>query len=376
MNPFASQNRFGGQTFTKRNRYKLKDGDNVYRILPAMGDLAEEGRWSQYYNVVFGFKSTDGKHYPFQSPEVYDRKEKRVTVECSATNLIKSLKAQLEKAKEAGNKEQAAQIAKLVGDYPVMGVYSLNNDHYVNVIDRQGNIGYLQLGHKAKLALDAERKRISDEEGFDILSADNGRFVNFRRTGKSRDTLVNVTVVKEKVDAEVNGVKRKVDQDIVHVIDKELQNRLIAYKDGKWVYKEAFNLDDLYQVPSAEEVQLIVNNADITTGISAGVDAVKKKKPVLETEATESAQPVQSAATPLAQQPDVEEDSPVTQATAPTPASTPTVAPTTAPVAQTAVAKETKAAAKATPPASSTQTTAEKVAAMTPDQFMSMLGDL
>jgi hypothetical protein len=372
MNPFASQNRFGGQTFTKRNRYKLKDGDNVYRILPAMGNQAEDGRWSVYYSVVFGFKSTDGKHYPFQSPETYDRKEKRVTVECPATNLIKNLKTQLEKAKEAGNKEQTAAITKLVGDYPVMGVYSLNNDHYVNVIDRQGNIGYLQLGHKAKLALDAERKRVNDEEGFDILSADNGRFVNFRRTGKGRDTMVGVTVVKEKVDAEVNGVKRKVDQDIVHVIDKELQNRLIAHKDGKWVYKEAFNLDDLYQTPSAEEVQLIVNNADITTGISAGVDAVKKKKPVLETEVTESTQPVQSAAAPLSQQPAVEVDSPVTQATAPAPA----VAPTLTPVTQTAVAKETKAAAKATPPASATQTTAEKVAAMTPDQFMSMLGDL
>lgn len=362
MNPFAKENRFGGATFTKRNRYKLKDGDNVYRILPAMGDLAEEGRWSVYYNVVFGFKSTDGKHFPFQSPEVFNRKDKKVEVECAATNMIKGLKAQLESAKEAGNKELVAQFAKLVGDYPIMGVYTLNNDHYVNVVDRQGNVGTLELGHKAKLALDAERSRIKAEEGFDVLSADNGRFLNLRRDGKGRDTTVKVTVVKEKIEIKDVG---KVDKDIVHVIDQELANRLITHKDGKWVYKEAANLNDLYQTPSAAEVELIVKNADIATGKSAGVDALKKNKPVKEEVVQESVptgqgtcEGVQATSSVAAQSVTSTNSTVVNLGTA-----TPTVH-----TGFTSVAQETKAAAAATP--APVQTSAAKVAAMTPEEFM------
>src|ERR1700734_3702577 len=165
MNPFSENNRNGRPTFTKTNRYKLKDGDNVYRVLPAMGDLAAEGRWSVFYRYVFGFKSTDGKHFPFESPEVYNYKEKRVEIPCAASNMIETLKAEMEEAKKEGKTEVVQKLAKIVGDYPVMGVYSVNGSQFMNVIDRQGNVGVLELGHKAKLALDTERTRVEKEEG-------------------------------------------------------------------------------------------------------------------------------------------------------------------------------------------------------------------
>ena len=363
-NPFGTNN-YGGQTaFFKRNRYKLKDGDNVYRILPAMGDLAAEGRWSVYHNVVFGFKTSEGKHRPFESPEVQNRKTKMIDVPCAASDLINKLKGQLAEAKKAGNKEVAAQLAKIVGDYPVMGVFSLNRDHYMNVVDRQGNVGQLELGHKAKLSLQTEIDRIRNTEGFDPLSPDNGRFFNIRRTGKGLDTLCQVTVVKEKID--VPGVG-KVERDLVHAVDAALLERLLVQKGGKWLYKEAANLQELYPTPSSEEVALIVKSADILTGKSFGVDQVFGKTKAVE-ETTEEPATQESAP--------AETSAPVT-AQAPTAAVTATVAaPTPAPATVT-VAQETKAAVKAAetaPAASATKTTAEVVAAMSPDDFMKQMG--
>jgi len=362
--------KFGGG-FVKRNRYKLKDGDNIYRILPPMGDLAEQGRWSAYYNVIFGFKTTDGKHRPFHSPLVKNNKTKMIEIDCAATSLIEKLKGQLEEAKKAGNKEKTTQLAKLVGDYPVMGVYSINRDHYINVLDLQGNVGQLELGHHAKLALENEIKRLNQTEEFkdaNAISAGNGRFFNIRRTGKGRETQVQVTVVKEKIN--VPGVGN-VEKDIVHVIDTALQERLCTSKTDKdgnvtFFYKEAANLDKLYLHPTSEEVTLIVQNADILTGKSAGIDQVFGKS-----KENNQATTQETADLSTTNQESVEEEvSELPQTTVEATKQTVTQATLTSVVqeAKTAVANVSEA------PQNTTKTTAEVVAAMSPDEFMKQFG--
>ena len=391
MNPFG-QNNYSSGGYTKRNRYKLKDGDNVYRILPAMGDLASDGIWSVYYNVVFGFKTSDGKHQPFQSPlvekttTVDGKKVKTITIPCAATALVRKLKDQMEQAKEAGNTTQASQLAKLVGDFPVMGVYSLNNDHYLNVVDRQGNVGQLKLGHKAMQALKTEIDRIRKEEGFDPLSPDNGRFFNIRRSGKGRDTVNNVTVVKGKIEAVVNGVTKLVDEDVVHSIDDTLLNRLLeTRKDGTWKYKEAADLTKLFKSPTSEEVELIVKNADIMTGKSTGIDQVFPKHSNQVNSSEENSQESQQTPPTLG----VVQGSPGTgsgaglantlnanQAAPGLANATASAGPATPINNAPTVAQETKAAVKKAseaPAPTATKTTAEAVAAMSPDDFMKLM---
>lgn len=382
MSNMFGESKIGG--YTQRKRYKLKDGDNIYRILPAMGDLAEDGVWSVYYNVVFGFKTLEGKHRPFQSPQVSKSTGKgkdRVTtieVHCAATDFINKLKDEMEAAKKAGNHQKAAQLAKIVGDYPTMGVYSLNNDHYLNVVDRQGNIGQLELGHKAKTALNAEITRLRKDEGYDPLSPTTGRFLNIRRDGAGRDTAVKVTVVKEKLNLEGVG---PVEKDIVHVIDDAFAARLLTKnKNGKWIYKEAADLTKLFKYPTAAEVELIVKTADILTGKSAGIDEVFKSNDNQsaeqgaggqEPESEQETENTQTAAVGNATQVSSTLATQPTAQAAPVAPTTLATAPAAAPV-QTQVAKEAKAAAAAAPAA--TKTTAEAIAAMSPDDFMKTMG--
>lgn len=228
--------------YVKKNYYKLKDGESVFRILPPLGDLADSGRWSMFYNVHYGYKNSKDQLRAFQSPLVKNRKTKMIEAPDAALDRINMLKAEFEKAKASGNKELIAKLDKLVGQ---KGQYNLDNNHYVNVVDLQGNIGILKLRHRAKLALDATIKRLR-EQGVDPLSADDGRFFVFRRSGMGLDTSFQVDVFTKQVN--VPGIG-DVFQQVVHKLDDALISRLS---------KEAAQLDKLFKRPTSEEVARIV----------------------------------------------------------------------------------------------------------------------
>lgn len=228
--------------YVKKNYYKLKDGESVFRILPPLGDLAEEGKWSFFWNVHYGYKNTKGQLRAFQSPLVKNRKSKMIEVADPALDRINALKAEFEKAKLAKNGPLIEKLDKLVGQ---KGQYNLDNNHYLNVVDQQGNIGVLKIRHRAKLALDATIKRLR-EQGVDPLSVDNGRFFVFRRSGMGLDTSFQVDVLTQKRN--IPGVG-DVLQEVIHTVDAALIGRLS---------KEAAQLDKLFKRPSSEEVARIV----------------------------------------------------------------------------------------------------------------------
>ena len=249
---------YGKKEFKKKNHYKQQDGDMIFRILPPMGNLAEKGRWSSYHNVHFGYKTLEGKFRPFESPLVRDNRTKVVSVPDAALDRLDHLKAQLAKAKDEGNAPLVAKLNTLVGN---MGVYNLDNNHHLNVIDLQGNIGEFKIRHKCKMALDIEIEKLR-KEGCDPLSLDNGRFFVFNRSGKGNETNFKVSVYKEKIDVAGLG---KVEKDVVHVLTPEILARLS---------EEAFELDDLFTRPTSEEVAQIVAESELLTGKSAACNRI------------------------------------------------------------------------------------------------------
>jgi len=256
--------RFGGGT--QRKYFKLKEGDQAFRILPPLGDLADSGRWSVFYNVHYGYKTTDGKQKPFVSPEVKNRKNGMIEVADAAKERIETLKAELEKAKKSGNKAAVDLLNVLVGP---TGMYNLDNNHYLNVLDSQGNIGVLKLRHKAKLALEAQIKNLH-AQSVDPLSVEDGRFFVFNRTGMGRDTTFAVSILKEKLN--VPGVG-SVERDVVHKLDNDTLNRLET---------EAAQLDKLFKRLTSEEVKSVVDSSELKTGTSPYLDKIFNKSNVSE----------------------------------------------------------------------------------------------
>jgi hypothetical protein len=249
--------KFHGE-FKKKVHTKLKDGEQAYRILPPLFDLADEGKWSMFWNVHFGYRTTQNKMITFQSPLQKNRKTRMVEVPDAALERIETFKAKMEAARLSGNKVVFDALNELVGQ---KGRFNIDNNHHMNVIDENGVISELKIRHRCKVALDLAIKTLRDK-GIDPLSADNGRFFVFRRSGMGLDTTFQVSVKTKTLNVEGVG---DVEQAIVHVLTDDIIARL---KD------EAFELDKLHRKPTSEEVAAIVKETDLKTGISPAMDIV------------------------------------------------------------------------------------------------------
>lgn len=228
--------------------FKIEDGDNVYRILPPLGNLADKGMWSKYYRVEWGYKNSEGRTKLFQDCRQTNRETGMVEIESAAHLKREQLKQNLAKVSEdfkAGKatKEDVIDARRLTMKFNV------ESKHHVNAVNLKGEIGLLKLGHRAKLSLDAQIKKLKDE-GVDALGIENGVYFNIYRSGTGRDTVYQVSIYTEKVEANVNGERQLIEKRKTHTMDEAFISRLDS---------EAFELDDMYPAPTSEEIEAIVN---------------------------------------------------------------------------------------------------------------------
>lgn len=253
--------------FQKKKNFKIKDGDNTYRILPPLGELADEGKWSVFYKIHYGYKNSKGKMRVFQSSLVKNRKSGMIEVPDAAVARIEKLKLQFETLKKKENKTKAEkeameQIGTLVSGQKPM--YNVDSNHYMNVVDEQGNIGILKIRHRAKTALDQAISKLR-ESGVNPLSINDGRFFTFTRSGTGLDTTFSVSVKQEKLNVPGIGEVKK---DIVHVLSEELIGRLS---------EEAAELNKMFRALTAEEIERVVKASDLSTGKSPVLDELFDK---------------------------------------------------------------------------------------------------
>jgi len=238
----------------RKEVFKIKDGDNVYRILPPLGDLADEGRFSVYYRVCWGYKDKSGKNRPFVSPRQVNFKTKMVDVDCAAFNRSMTLKDKYQDAVKAA-KEQSksgtplsdAQKEELETMKAQMMTYNIDSKHYLNAMTLDGQIGLLKLGARAMKSLRALGKKL-EGEGVDITGLE-GRFVNISRAGTGLDTEYQVNEYKQNVEVEIDGSRELVQRSMPHKLDDSIINRLA---------NEAFELNKIYPEPTSEEVAKMV----------------------------------------------------------------------------------------------------------------------
>lgn len=203
--------------------FSLKEGDNVYRFLPPMHSLAEDGIYSVYVATHFGYRGTDPtdqnktKLKTFKCIQVDDRRSGMVLEECPECTLIEKNKAELQaKEAELRSKFKAegrpdSEVEELL-DTELDSLrgwiknHNVDRKHYFNVMTPDGHFGQLKLSHRTKKQqLDVMFKKLSEEDGIDPLDLDQGVLINIKRSGKVRDVVDVVEVVKEKVV--INGKK-------------------------------------------------------------------------------------------------------------------------------------------------------------------------
>ena len=242
---------YGKKEYAKKNYFHQKDGDVIFRIIPALSQFTNNPRdWTKFHSVIFGYKNMEGKLRPFQSVQV--KRNGVIEVEDPAVKRIEELKLKLDQAKKEGNDSLVAKLNSLVG---FGGIYSVDKNFHMNVVDLQGNIGVLKIRSSAKELLDIEIGKLI-EKGVDPLSLDNGRFFVFTRNGSGNNTTFQVNPYKQEIDSPEYG---RVQKDVVHKITPELLAK---------IEREAQDLSKIAPKITLEEVSRIVASADIQTGKS------------------------------------------------------------------------------------------------------------
>lgn len=270
----------------KKNNFRLKDGSNIYRILPPLGTLAADGIWAVYDSIHWGYKGTKG-HKPFKCIQKKDFKTKMVKVQCPECDKIAEYKSRLEdetaRLKASGKtKEEIDEFLKPLADW----LYSHNLDKkwYMNAMDKDGQLGRLAIPHKMYSQLQELITDIVTKKGVDPIAVDGGVWFDFIRSGKGRDTTHRVAIVEQ--NEVING--RVMSTYKPAPLTQDVLNRLGA---------EAWDLKNAVRVLNYDEINRIVSSGgdeEVVDGVFGNGEITKADEEEPESDVATTAAPVPS----------------------------------------------------------------------------------
>jgi hypothetical protein len=239
-------------------RHKVKNGSNIFRILPPFGD-SSNGYPYRKWQIIWGLSDpSSGRVRPYASPMLTEKR-------CPVTEFVNELKDRLSKMdgdlKGHGLDDKAvrkhpkyARLAQFIRDI------SPKTTYIYNAADKAGVVGLLELKSTAHKDMktcmnDYIRDYNQDPTSLNSADDDSGVWFNVKRSGEGFDTEYKV----EKVQNRIKGPSGVVFQDdrspLADVIVENFDN--LAY-DLSSVYKSTTydevneilqaNLDTFYQV--------------------------------------------------------------------------------------------------------------------------------
>jgi hypothetical protein len=189
------------------------DKDNVYRLLPGH-PKAPDGMWKVYLRQHWGYRRPQRKDPSKTYPSLFlcvreKNRDKMITKECAECRKIDRIKAKVESIKQdmKSRGKPEAEINALLGPQ-AKWLNDHNCDGKWNFLAKKpsGEIGILQIPHKAFLALEILRKEMCEKYKLeDITDIERGIYINFKRTGKGVEMTFTATPVRE---ANAEGYER------------------------------------------------------------------------------------------------------------------------------------------------------------------------
>jgi len=232
-------------------RHKVKDGHNIYRILPPFGE-ASNGYPYRKWQIIWGLTDPEnGRARPFASSMTSEKR-------CPITEYVNQLKTRAEtmtsKLKADGVSEEDIR-ARLKDLQDLIGNLIPKTVYVYNAADKGGEVGLLELKSTAhKEMKEKMNKYIQDynQDPTSLNSADDDAGVWFdvvrsNATGKFRDTKYEVEKVQTKVKGP-NGVIQFVDD------RSPLPDSIVENYDNL-----AYDLSSIYQAKTYEELQEVLD---------------------------------------------------------------------------------------------------------------------
>lgn len=225
-------------------RHKVKDGSNVYRILPPFGE-ASNGYPYKKWQIIWGLQDPEsGRARPFASSMTSEKRcpvTEYVLLLKKKAETLKSELAQAGVSEEEAN-ERAGALQKLISDLNPKTVF------IYNAADKSGEVGLLELKSTAQKQMKAEMTNYIQEYNQDPTSlnsddTDSGLWFNITRAGLGRDTEYAVKKVQIKTKNPTTG-KISFEDDRSPLPDAVVENYANL----------GYDLNSVYQVKSYDEL--------------------------------------------------------------------------------------------------------------------------
>lgn len=229
-------------------RHKVKDGNNIFRILPPFGD-SSNGYPYRKWQIIWGLQDPEsGRARPFASSMTSEKK-------CPVTEYVGTLKKKAETLKlqltnagvsEEDQKTRLSSLNKLISDLSPKTVY------IYNAADRAGDVGLLELKStaqkKMKALMTAYIKDYSqDPTSLNSEDTDSGVWFNITRSGEGRDTEYDVLKFQTKTKSATGKITFEDDR-------SPLPDSVVESYDDL-----AYDLGAVYQVKSYDELKEILD---------------------------------------------------------------------------------------------------------------------
>ena len=243
-------------------RHKVKDGHNVYRVLPPFGESAN-GYPYKKWQIIWGlFDPESGRSRPFASSMTSEKK-------CPVTEYVQLLKKKAEKlssqlaaagVSEEDQKARLSTLNKLISDLNPKTVY------IYNAADKSGDVGLLELKSTAQkkiksLMTEYIQTYNQDPTSLNSEETDSGVWFDITRQGLGRDTEYDVKFVNIKSKDPTTG-KITFEDDRSPLPDSVVENYANL----------GYDLNSVYQVKSYDELAEILE-ANMLSLIEACPDA-------------------------------------------------------------------------------------------------------
>jgi hypothetical protein len=245
------------------NYWNVKEGDNVYRVLPPVHSLADDGKWAIYFGTHFGYRGTAdngdprGRMKTFRCIEEMDFRTRMIRQDCPACDAIK---AEEEALKEAVFKLKSEGKSEDEIDTETHALRTWLKDHncdrkwHLNVMREDGTFGVLKLNHKTqKKQLDGKIAELLEKEGIDALDLDQGVWFNFKRTGKKLEATDVIEVVHEDMEVEIKGKK---------VRTKVIKPAPLTEEQQTKALKDCVDLSKIGTTLTYEQLKMVVECGD------------------------------------------------------------------------------------------------------------------
>src|SRR5574343_391109 len=229
-------------------RHKVKDGSNVFRILPPFGE-SSNGYPYRKWQIIWGLIDTEyGRARPFASSMTSEKK-------CPVTEYVQALKKKAESLKsqlaaagvsEEDQKTRLGALNKLISDLSPKTVY------VYNAADKAGEVGLLEIKSTGQKKMKAEMAQYIQDYNQDPTSlnsedTDSGVWFNITRQGLGRDTEYDVKKMQIKSKNPTTG-KISFEDDRSPLPDAVVEN----YDNM------AYDLSAVYQVKTYDELAEIL----------------------------------------------------------------------------------------------------------------------